>query len=75
MQHISFIEVSLFSKSIASHVDGGISSCRQFTNSIAGSNRDLAFATVYDERFPLPLYCGIGDLELEKASLNRTGCV
>jgi len=46
MQLISSIEVSFFSILIAEHIDEAVSICRQFTNSIAGSNRDLAFATV-----------------------------
>jgi hypothetical protein len=75
MQLISSIEVSLFVKLIAAHIDEFVSSCHQFTNSIAGSNRDLAFAIIYEEPFPLPLYRRIGDRALEKASLNRTGCV
>jgi hypothetical protein len=75
MQYVSSIEVSLFSKSIDSHVDEVVSSCSQFTNSIAGSNRDFAFATVYEEQFSLPLYRGIGDIALEKSNLNRNGYV
>ena len=75
MQLISSIEVSFFPILTAEHIDEPVSSCRQFTNSIAGSNRDLAFPTVYEEKFPLPLYRGIGDLALEKASLNWTDCV
>ena len=75
MKVISPIEMSLFFKLIAAHAYEVVSSFHQFANSIAGSNRDLAFATVYEEHFPLPLYRGIGDLALEKASLNRTDCV
>jgi hypothetical protein len=75
MQLISSIEVSLFSKLIAAHIDEVVSICHQFTNSIAGSNRDLAFAIIYDEQFPLPLYRGIVDRALEKASLKWTGDV
>jgi hypothetical protein len=51
MQLISSIEASLFAKFIAEHNDEFVSSCHQFTNSIAGSNRDLAFASFH---FPFP---------------------
>jgi len=67
--------VPFFPTLISEQIDEAVSSCRQFTNSIAGSNRDLAFATVYEEQLPLPLYRGIGELALEKPSLNWTGCI
>jgi hypothetical protein len=56
---ICSIGVSLFVNIIPEHIDKFVSSCYEFTNSVAAEIRALAFAATQEQPFPLPHYCAM----------------
>jgi hypothetical protein len=56
-------KVSLFFNIIPKHINALVSSWYKFKKVCHGTNQAAAFATIYEQPFPLADYCGIGDLQ------------